>query len=102
MKPYVRSQIFADALGGSVYHYRDKDGLECDAVVHLRNGSYGLIEIKPGGNRLIEEGVRTLTALGKKSMCSALFPDKRVTYLPSAGKTTSPFLPAKACKTGIW
>lgn len=59
-------RIFADAIGGTVYHYRDKDGLECDAVVHLRNGSYGLIEIKLGGDTLIEEGAKTLAALTKK------------------------------------
>lgn len=56
-------RVYADALDGSVYHYRDKNGLECDAVVHLRNGSYGLIEIKLGGNKLIEEGAKTLTTL---------------------------------------
>ena len=49
-------RVFADALGGQVFHYRDKNGLECDAVVHLRNGSYGLIEIKLGGEKLIGEG----------------------------------------------
>lgn len=42
-------RVFAEALGGDIYHYRDRDGLECDAVVHLRNGSYGLIEVKLGG-----------------------------------------------------
>lgn len=56
-------RVYADALGGTVYHYRDKNGLECDAVVHLRNGSYGLIEIKLGGEKLIEDGAKTLTAL---------------------------------------
>ena len=56
-------RVFAEALGGSVYHFRNKAGLECDAVVHLRNGSYGLIEIKLGGEKLIKEGVETLTAL---------------------------------------
>lgn len=56
-------RVFADAIGGQVYHYRDKSGLECDAVVHLRNGSYGLIEIKLGGEKLIEEGVKTLKTL---------------------------------------
>lgn len=56
-------RVYADALGGNVYHYRDKNGLECDAVVHLRNGSYGLIEIKLGGSTLIEEGAKTLTSL---------------------------------------
>ncbi len=53
-------RVFADALDGSVYHYRDKNGLECDAVVHLRNGSYGLVEIKLGGDSAIEYGVTTL------------------------------------------
>ena len=38
-------RVYAEALDGQVYHYRDKNGLECDAIVHLRNGRYGLIEI---------------------------------------------------------
>ena len=59
-------RVYAEALQGNVYHYRDKNGLECDAVVHLRNGSYGLIEIKLGGDKLIAEGVKTLTALSDK------------------------------------
>lgn len=59
-------RVFADALGGSVYHYRDKSGLECDAVVHLRNGSYGLVEIKLGGDDAIEHGATTLKALKNK------------------------------------
>ncbi len=59
-------RVFADAINGKVYHYRDKSGLECDAVVHLRNGSYGLIEIKLGGDRLIEEGASSLKALRDK------------------------------------
>lgn len=58
-------RVYAEALGGSVYHFRNKAGLECDAVVHLRNGSYGLIEIKLGGEKLIREGVETLTSLTK-------------------------------------
>ena len=56
-------RIYADVLDGQVYHYRDRNDLECDAVVHLRNGSYGLIEIKLGGDRLIEEGATTLNKL---------------------------------------
>lgn len=56
-------RVFADYLNGKVYHYRDKNGLECDAVVHLRNGSYGLVEIKLGGDRLIEEAVVNLKKL---------------------------------------
>lgn len=59
-------RVFADALGGKVYHYRDKEGLECDAVIHLRNGTYGLVEIKLGGDKLIEEGSTNLKALSGK------------------------------------
>ena len=59
-------RVFADALNGEVYHYRDKDGQECDAVVHLRNGNYGLIEIKLGGDRLIEEGAKSLKSMEAK------------------------------------
>lgn len=59
-------RVYADVLDGQVYHYRDASGLECDAVVHLRNGSYGLIEIKLGGEKLIEEGVNTLNKLEAK------------------------------------
>lgn len=59
-------RVFADTLNGSVYHFRDKTGLECDAVVHLRNSSYGLIEVKLGGDRLIEEGAENLKKLGEK------------------------------------
>ena len=59
-------RVFADALNGKVYHFRDKTGLECDAVVHLRNGSYGLIEVKLGGDKLIEEGAENLKILRDK------------------------------------
>ena len=59
-------RIFADALDGQVYHYRDASGLECDAVIHLRNGSYGLIEIKLGGAVRIEEGAVNLNKLAEK------------------------------------
>ncbi len=56
-------RIYTDLLDGTVYHYRDRNDLECDAVIHLRNGSYGLIEVKLGGDRLIEEGAENLIKL---------------------------------------
>ena len=59
-------RIYTDYLDGTVYHYRDKSGLECDAVIHLRNGAYGLVEIKLGGDKLIEEGAETLKDLASK------------------------------------
>lgn len=59
-------RVFAEVLNGTVYHYRDKNGLECDAVVHLRDGRYGLVEVKLGGDKLIREGADTLLALSNK------------------------------------
>lgn len=59
-------RVYADAIDGTVYHYRDGNGLECDAVVHLRNGNYGLIEIKLGGEKNIEEGAKNLKLLASK------------------------------------
>lgn len=59
-------RVFAEALDGEVYHYRDKNGLECDAVIHLRNGKYGLVEVKLGGDRLVNEGAANLLALAGK------------------------------------
>jgi len=56
-------RIYADAIGGSVSHFLDRNGLECDAIVHLRNGASGLVEIKLGGERLVEEGASSLVKL---------------------------------------
>ena len=59
-------RVFAESLDGSVYHYRDNTGLECDAVIHLRNGKYGLSEIKLGGDSVINEGAQNLKKLAGK------------------------------------
>lgn len=59
-------RIYAESINGKVYHYRDSLDLECDAVIHLRNGSYGLIEIKLGGDMLIEKGIENLLKLKNK------------------------------------
>lgn len=59
-------RVYADALDGKVYHYKDALDLECDAVIHLRKGLYGLIEIKLGGEKLIEEGAENLLKLSNK------------------------------------
>ncbi|MBR3162805.1 MAG: ATP-binding protein [Clostridia bacterium] len=53
-------RVYAESIDGTVYHYRDANKLECDAVIHLRNGDYGLVEIKLGGDKLINEGVENL------------------------------------------
>ena len=67
-------RVYADALDGQIYHYRDKSGLECDAVLHRRNGQYGLIEIKLGGEDNINKGAETL-----KSLSSQINTDKMST-----------------------
>ena len=59
-------RVYMDALSGSVAHYLDASGLECDAVLHLRNGRYALVEVKIGGKELIEKGVATLNRLSAK------------------------------------
>lgn len=59
-------RVYADAQDGKVYHYRDKNNLECDAVIHLRNGSYGLVEVKIGGTEPIREGAESLKTLSSK------------------------------------
>jgi len=59
-------RVYAEYIGGEVLHYRDKSGLECDTVIHLRNGRYGLAEIKLGGEKLINEGAENLKALAEK------------------------------------
>lgn len=59
-------RVYAEANNGTLYHYRDKSGLECDAVICMKNGSYGLIEIKIGGEDEISDGTKTLKELSKK------------------------------------
>ncbi|MCD8241701.1 MAG: DUF4143 domain-containing protein, partial [Lachnospiraceae bacterium] len=78
-------RVFADALNGMVYHYRDKEGLECDAVIHLRNGSYGLIEVKLGGDRLIEEGAGNLKVLQSKIDTDKMKPPSFLMVLTGTG-----------------
>ena len=59
-------RVYAESINGKVYHYRDASDLECDAVIHLRNASYGLIEIKLGGDYLINEGAENLKRMDSK------------------------------------
>ena len=59
-------KVYAATMGGEVKHYRDNAGLECDAVIHLENGQWGAIEIKLGGDELIESGAASLKRLKAK------------------------------------
>ncbi len=56
-------RVYADSIDADVYHYRDRSGLECDAVIHCRNGKYGLVEVKIGGDTNIEKGAASLKKL---------------------------------------
>ena len=59
-------RTYAECIDGKLYHYLDKSGLECDIVIHLRNGCYGLVEVKLGGETLIEKGTKSLLAVASK------------------------------------
>ena len=56
-------RVYAEALGGELYHYRDSNGLECDTVLHRRNGSYALMEVKLGSEQNIEDGAKSMLSL---------------------------------------
>lgn len=58
--------VYAKTMHGEIRHYRDGNGLECDAVLHLENGKYALIEIKLGGENQIKQGISTLNSLKRK------------------------------------
>lgn len=89
-------RVYAEALDGKLYHYRDKNNLECDAVLHLRNGRYGLIEIKLGGERLIEEGATTLKTLSSKIDTEKMTEPSFQMILTGVGKY------AHKRKDGVW
>ena len=59
-------RVYAGLMGGDVRHYRDNADLECDAVIHLPNGKWAAIEIKLGGDELIEYGANKLKLLRDK------------------------------------
>lgn len=79
-------RVYAEALDGQVYHYRDNNNLECDSVLHLRNGHYGLIEIKLGGETLIEEGASNLITLAKKIDTDKMYTPSFMMVLTGTGQ----------------
>ena len=79
-------RVYAESINGDVYHYRAALDLECDAVVHLRNGSYGLVEIKLGGDKLIEKGVENLIKLRNKIDTNIMSKPSFMMVLTAVGK----------------
>ena len=80
-------RTYADALDGTLYHYRDSTGLECDAVLHRRDGTYGLIEIKLGGAQHIEKGIETLKTLAAKIDTSKMKAPSFLMVVTAVGNT---------------
>lgn len=79
-------RVYAESINGNVYHYRDASDLECDAVIHLRNGSYGLIEIKLGGDSLINEGAENLKRMHSKIDTTKMNKPSFLMVLTATGK----------------
>lgn len=79
-------RVYAESINGNLYHYRDGNGLECDAVVHLRNGSYGLIEIKLGGEKLVNEGAENLKNMSLKIDTEKMSTPSFLMVLTATGK----------------
>lgn len=89
-------RVYAETLSGDVFHYRDKTNLECDAVIHLDDGRYGLIEIKLGGNDAVEQGVKTLKALAAKINVDRMSEPSFLMVLTAVGQF------AFRRKDGVW
>lgn len=79
-------RVYAEPLNGKIYHYRDKNGLECDAICHLRDGRYGLIEIKLGGETLINEGIKNLLKLKNGLDFTKMSPPSFMMVIVGVGK----------------
>lgn len=90
-------RVYMDALDGKVYHFRDSNGLECDSVLHLRNGHYGLVEIKLGGESLINEGVTTLNKIESKIDTEKMFPPSFKMVLTGVGNYAY-----RRSEDGVW
>ena len=58
-------RIYAQAIDGDVFHYRDKSGLESDLIVRLKDGRWAAIEVKLG-NKQIEDAAQNLLTLKAK------------------------------------
>lgn len=89
-------RVYAESLDGHLFHYRDSNGLECDSVIHLRSGKYSLVEIKLGGDKLIEEGAATLKKLSSKIDTEKMNPPSFLMVLTAVGNY------AYQRKDGVW
>lgn len=80
-------RVYAEVLGGEVFHYRDETGLEVDAIVELRDGSWAAFEVKLGGAKAIETGAQSLHALAVK-VSAQRAKELRTKVILTAGETS--------------
>lgn len=66
--------IYAEAIGGKLYHYRDKENYEIDAVIELDDGRWAAFEIKVGFNQVDEAAENLLKVCGYISSSSRIGP----------------------------
>ncbi len=78
-------RVYAETLQGKVYRYRDSLGHECDAIVHLRNGKYGLIEMKLGEDVAIENGAENLKKMEARIDMGVMNPPSFLMVLVGVG-----------------
>ena len=82
--------MYSQLQDGEVYHYRDKNDLECDAVVRVSGGAYGLVEVKLGGDSSIEEGAANLLKLKSKLNISKMGEPSFLMVLTGIGRYAYP------------
>ena len=58
-------RVYAQKIDADVYHYRDNSGLEVDAIVQLKDGTWGAFEVKLGSSG-IDQGARNLLKLANE------------------------------------
>lgn len=78
-------RVYAQAAQGEVFHYRDSDGLEVDAIVRLSDGCWMAIEVKLGGRTAVDNAVRSLRRLADKIDPANTQPPSRLVALTASG-----------------
>lgn len=58
-------RIYAEAIDGQVFHYRDASGLEADAVIALNDGRWAAVEVKLGSKEIEDAAVHLLELKNK-------------------------------------
>ena len=77
-------RVYAQSIGGNVYHYRDSDGTEADAVIQLRDGRWGAAEVKLGSG-MIDEAAENLLKIKRKIESATLGEPAFLAVITGAG-----------------